>query len=252
MSVSKRKSHIVAAIISAVLLMSCLGGCWYVSKREDSKKNEVSRQISEMQHLTNNKRVMDAINAEQKEVCVIQRFKFPKVVTVTDRYGYLDGEYLFVCREEMYKHKEKGKKGKVEVKWKTGYTWSNSGEVCFDNNIPLEDLGRAFFVCRNVDKGCDLDTAKRQIDRDQKRIKYYYMTPDAELSFIAELGGHRARIVGLNGGRGCIVEGSVEDLAAQYRSNESLEKYKLWLAFAIIILAGILWYELDKSKKKKY
>ncbi|MBQ5550055.1 MAG: hypothetical protein IIT32_03240, partial [Bacteroidales bacterium] len=94
--------------------------------------------------------------------------------------------------------------------------------------------------------------AKRQIDRDQKRIKYYYMTPDAELSFIAELGGHRARIVGLNGGRGCIVEGSVEDLAAQYRSNESLEKYKLWLAFAIIILAGILWYELDKSKKKKY
>lgn len=226
-------------IILIVLIVCGLGGCRWLSVKGDEKQNEVIRKINAMPHFSNQDSIMEAINAPQKVRCVICEYVFPKCETARDHYDFLDDDCIYIAMETYFKNRRTDQKGKVHVEWTSNGRMSERGKVYFADDVMLEGF----------DKVTITSTDKKTRNCGDKKDEYHYLKTDAKLTFIAELGEHKAKVVSIDDKTvAWMVQGDIESLSSHYQEVSNYLGEKIFLGFAIFIMVLIL----VPDPKKKY
>lgn len=224
-------------IILIVLILCCLGGCGFVAVQSNSAENDYLQRIDSLPELTTTSQILDAVKSQQPRLYVINSYKFPKYELVSDPYHNLSDEFLYISVSVS----SKGSDDKYHDDSSQGR--EVYGKLFFDDNTELQDFNKSI-----------VSTADATQDRKRGSDKFHYglLEPDAELSFIAELGNNQAKVSGLDGERN-VVEGKKERLASSSSSSTYYLMFKIVLAIAIVILAILIIadYQTIKEKEQK-
>ena len=224
-------------VILIVLILCCLGGCGFVAVKSNSAEKDYQQRIDSLPELTTTSQILDAVKSQQSRLYVINSYKFPKYELVSDPYHNLSDEYLYISVSVS----SKGDDGKYHDDPSQGK--EVYGKLFFDDNTELQDFSKSI-----------VSTAGATHNRTRGNSKYYYglLKPDAELSFIAELGNNQAKVSGLDGDRN-VVEGKKERLVSSSSTATSFLLYNILLAIAIVVCAILIIadYQTIKEKEQK-
>lgn len=224
-------------IVFIVLILCCLGGCGFVAVKSNNAENDYRHRIDSLPELTTTSQILDAVKSPQPRLYVISSYKFPKYELVSDPYHNVTERCLYISVSVS----EKGDDDKYHDDTSQGK--EVYGKLFFDDNTELQDFNKSI-----------VSTAGATHDRTRGGNMYYYglLKPDAELSFIAELGNNQAKVSGIDGDRN-VVEGSKERLVSSSSTTTSFLMYNILLAIAIVVLAILVIadYQTIKEKEQK-
>lgn len=208
-------------IIFIILTICCIGGCRYVSHRQDIRENQISKSIDSLPTLITAQQVADAIAASQKQQYLVINYKFPRCITVDAPYGHLQGDFLYV-KVSTYTEEE-DKKGKKL--WKSsGSTKRVIGQLFFNDGIELQSLSEASFTGVNTKTHISFN----------KKYEYTYILPNEPLTFIAELGQNSATLTGIESDH-LMATGGKEQLTRGSSSSSMMTGIKVLLIVAAVI-----------------
>lgn len=224
-------------IILFVLILCCLGGCCFVAVKNNSADKDYRHRIYSLPELTETSQITDAVKSQQSKLYVINGYRFPKYELVSDPYHNLADGYLYISVSVS----SKGSDDKYHDDPNLGR--EVYGKLFFDDNIELQNFNKSI-----------VSIAGDTRDRNRNGEKYHYglLKPDAELSFVAELGNNQAKVSGLDGDRS-VVEGKKEGLVSSSSSSTYFLLYKIVLAVVIAVLAILIIadYQTIKEKEQK-
>ena len=222
-------------IILMLLTLCCLGGCCFVAVKTNDAENDYRHRVESLPELTTTAQIIDAVKSQQPKLYVINGYKFPKYELVSDPYHNVAEGYLYISVSVSSKGSDNKYHDNPNLE-KEVY-----GKLFFDDNTELQNFDHSI-----------VSTAGKTNDHKRGNDKYYYglLSPDAELSFIAELGNNQAKVSGFDGDCN-VVEGNKERLVSSSATATSFLLYKIALAVAIIILAILMIADYQDIKEKE-
>ena len=209
-------------IIFIVLTICCIGGCKYVSHRQNLRENEISRKIDSLPQLTTPQQVSDALAAPEKRLYLVIDYVFPRCETVEAPYGHLEGSFVY-AKVHAYNEETERKDGKERKVWKSAGEKRQEGRLFFDGGIELP-----------LDKASYSGVHSKTVKEWKKKYEYTYLLPDEPFTFIAELGQNSALLSGIESN--CwLATGGKEQLTSTAKSSFWMTAIKVVLIIAAVI-----------------